>query len=235
MKFLVFQHIPNEHPGWMAKAAKEKGVQLDTIAFWKPYKIPSLSSYKGLIIMGGPMDVFQGKDLYPSKEDELRIIKEALGEIPVLGVCLGSQLLAYALGAEVHPNIVGGKLLKEIGYYDIDLTKEGRESPLFQGFSDKIKVLQWHGSAFELPQGAKLLATSPDCHNQAFSYMNAYGLLFHMEFTPEMVEKQIQVDKEWIHKDFDLDEEKLLAEARQKADLMRKQSEKLFSNFLSLL
>ncbi|MBI3379147.1 type 1 glutamine amidotransferase [Candidatus Gottesmanbacteria bacterium] len=235
MKFLVFQHIPNEHPGFITKAAQEKGIQLDTIEFWKPYKIPSISSYQALIVMGGPMEVYHGKDLYPSKEDELAVIKEALEKMPILGICLGSQLIAYALGGNVYPNIINGKIIKEIGYYDVDLTKEGQNDPLFKGFSEKTKVLQWHGGAFDLPKGAKLLATSPACTNQAFSYKNAYGLLFHMEFTPVMVEKQIEGDKEWIHKDFELDEDRLLEEAKQKAKLMAKQSEILLSNFLRII
>lgn len=235
MKFLGFQHIPNEHPGWITKSVQEKGIQLETIEFWKPYKIPPVSSYQALIVMGGPMGVYDGKDVFPSKDEELDIIKSAVGIIPILGICLGSQLIAHALGAKVHKNIINGKHIKEIGYYDVDLTPDGQKDPLFKGFSDKLEVLEWHGDAFELPKGAKLLATSPLCTHQAFSYKNAYGLLFHTEFTPEMVEKQIKIDKEWIHKDFDIDENKLLTEAKQNAELMKKQSEVLLTNFLGLL
>lgn len=235
MKFLVFQHIENEYPGFIAEAARAKGISLDTVEFWKPYRIPSLSNYDGLIIMGGPMGVYDGKDIFPSKEEELAIIKEAIGKIPMLGICLGSQLIAHALGAAVHKNIMDGKHIKEIGYYDIDLTADGQNSSLFKGIPSKFNVLQWHGDAFELPNESKLLATSPACTNQAFSYKNAYGLLFHMEFTPEMVEKQIEVDKNWIHKDFEIDEGKLMEEAKEKESLMRAQSEMLLNNFLGLL
>lgn len=235
MKILVFQHVENEHPGWLVKAARKKGVTLDTVKFWEKYKIPPISNYSALIVMGGPMGVYDGKDIFPSKEDELAIIKETIGKIPMLGICLGSQLIAHALGALVHKNIVNGKHIKEIGYYDVDLTAEGQNDQLFTGFPTKTKVLQWHGDAFELPRGAKLLATSPFCRNQAFSYKNAYGLLFHMEFTPVMVEKQIKGDKEWIHKNFVIDENQLLAEAKQNAQLIQKHSELLFSNFLELI
>lgn len=235
MKFLVFQHIPNESPGWLIKAAQRKGIILDTIQSWKQYRIPPLSNYNALIIMGGPMGVYDGKDIFPSKEDEINIIKSTIGKMPILGICLGSQLIAHALGAVVHKNIIEGKHIKEIGYYDVDLTIEGQNDPLFAGFPTKTKILQWHGDAFELPKGAKLLATSPNCPNQAFSYKNTYGLLFHLEFTPEMVERQIEADKEWIHKNFEIDEEKLLKEAKQKEDLMRQQSTKLLNNFLTLI
>lgn len=235
MKFLVFQHIENEYPGFIAEAARAKGISLDIVEFWKPYRIPSLSNYDGLIIMGGPMGVYDGKDIFPSKEEELAIIKEAIGKIPMLGICLGSQLIAHALGAAVHKNIMDGKHIKEIGYYDIDLTADGQNSSLFKGIPSKFNVLQWHGDAFELPNESKLLATSPACTNQAFSYKNAYGLLFHMEFTPQMVKRQIDGDREWIHTDFKSDENKLLAAAEQNAGLMEKQSERLLANFITLI
>ncbi len=235
MKFLVFQHVPHEHPGLITQFAKKHGIKLDVIEFWKKYKIPSFTSYDALIIMGGPMGVYEGKDVFPSKDDEVAVIKKALGKIPILGFCLGSQLLAYALGAKVHPNIKNGKHTKEIGYYDIDLTSEGQKNLLFDGFPPKTEVLQWHGDAFDLPNGAKLLATSTQCTSQVFSCKNAYGILFHFEFTLDMVEKQIMVDKDWIHKDFEIDEQELLNEAKRKENLMRRQSEMLLNNFLSII
>ncbi len=98
-----------------------------------------------------------------------------------------------------------------------------------------MKVLQWHGDAFDLPNGAKLLATSDLCENQAFAYGNAYGILFHYEFTPEMVESQIEIDREWMHKDHEIDEAKLIQEAGINARLMERQCETPMNNFLSVV
>ncbi len=235
MKFLVFQHVPHEHPGLITKYASSKGIGLDVVELWKPYRIPSVSGYDALIIMGGPVGVYDSKELYPSKDDELAAINEAIGKIPVLGICLGSQILAHAIGANVYPNTKDGRSVKEIGYYEVELTADGVMDPIFRGFSSPVKVLQWHGDAFDLPKGSELLATSPYCRNQAFSHGNAYGLLFHFEFTPEMVERQIEIDTEWMHKDHEINEAQLLEEARRNAHLMEQNCGRLFDNFLSIV
>lgn len=237
MKFLVLQHVPHEHPGLLALPAAQNGVGLEVIELCKSIRIPSSTDdYKALIIMGGPMSVYDSDSAYPSKRDELRAMSKFLEEKkPVLGICLGSQLLAHALGANIYPNVIDDKRVKEIGYHTIDLTEEGFKNPLFRGFSSPVKVLQWHGDAFELPLNSQLLATSKFCRNQAFACGNAYGTLFHFEFTPEMVQKQIEVDREWIHKDHQVDEEELVREAHKNKALMEEQSRKFFSNFLSIV
>ncbi|MSU56035.1 MAG: type 1 glutamine amidotransferase [Candidatus Taylorbacteria bacterium] len=230
MKILIVQHVLHESPGYIAEYAKERGIALDVLELWKPYTIPNIKDYDALIILGGPMGVY---DDYLSKEDELRVIKESIGRLPILGICLGSQLLAHALGAKVYKNFKDGKRAKEIGYYDMELTKEGSASALFKGFSSPFKVLQWHGDAFDLPEGATLLASSPLCENQAFSYKNAFGTLFHMEFTPAMVKELNELDRKWTHEDFNLDEQKLLAETQTLAPLMKKQCYRLLDNLLA--
>lgn len=234
MKFLVFQHVPHENLGLISDVLKELGVEADVVKLWEDYKVPDLSQFDGLIIMGGPMGVYEN---YPSEQDELATIKKALGKIPIIGFCLGSQLLAHALGAKVYPNIKDGKKVKEIGYYQVNLTNDGLNDPILRGFSTPMRVFQWHGDAFDLPKGAKLLATNSNCINQAFVYgeNHAYGFLFHFEFTPKMVENQIKIDKEWIHQDFVMDEEKLRKEAREYASLMEDQCRRLFNNFISIV
>lgn len=236
-EFLVLQHVEHEHPGLLTEAAKKHGVGLEVVELWKPYKIPNVLNYQGLIIMGGPMGVYEN---YPSKRDEIETIKKALGKVPIIGFCLGSQLLAHALGADVHPNIVDGKKTKEAGYYTVDLTDAGLRDTILKGFNSPMEVLQWHGDAFDLPKGATLLATSPLCTNQAFRFnldsgKPVYGFLFHFEFTPQMIDRQIEIDKSWIHTDIDVDEEKLKVQAREKAKLMEEQCQRLFDNFLEIV
>ena len=231
MKFLVFQHVPHEHPGRITEYCREKGIELGVVEFWKPCKMPKVTDYDALIIMGGPMGVY---DDYSSKKDELNAIKAALQDkIPVLGICLGSQLLAHALDAKVYPNMLNGKRAKEVGFFEVELTEEGKSDRIFSGFNSPLKVLQWHGDAFDIPAGAVKLASSRLCSNQAFSYGNDYGLLFHLEFTTEMIRKQMQIDREWMHKDNDADEEEIMTQARKNEKLMEIQFRQLFDNFIS--
>jgi len=225
MKLLILQHVPHEQPGYIAEYAREKNITLDVIELWKPYTIPDARDYSGIIILGGPMGVYED---FNSKNYELALIQKNLGSVPMLGICLGSQLIAHALGAKVQPNEKG----KEVGYYEVELTEAGKRSPILNGFPPKIKVLQWHGDTFDIPKGADLLATSALCTNQAFSFQRAFGFLFHFEFTLEMVKNQIEIDKEWIHKNFNLDEVKLLNEANELAPIMKSQCYRLLDNFL---
>jgi GMP synthase (glutamine-hydrolysing) len=192
--------------------------------------MPDVSQWSALIVMGGPMGVNED---YPSKNDVVALIKAAIGTIPMLGICLGSQLIAHALGARVYPNERDGARAKEIGYDTVRLTPEGSADRLFKGFDSDVRVLQWHGDAFDLPSGASLLATSAVCRNQAFAYENAYGLLFHLELTPEMVRGLADVNRDWTHEHFDLDEEKLARDARDLAPLMKAQCYRLLDNFFA--
>ena len=227
-RVLVLQHVPYERQGYIADYMQEHDIEFDVIRLWEPYALPDVSKYSGLIIMGGPMGVYEE---YPSKNDEMALIKAALGTIPMLGICLGSQLIAHALGAHVYRNEKDAKPAKEIGYYTVHFTPEGTAHRLFKGFESDVRVLEWHGDAFDLPSSASLLATSPLCPNQAFAYKNAYGLLFHLEFTPEMVHGLAEVSREWTHENFNLDEAKLDKEARDLAPLMKKQCYALLDNF----
>jgi GMP synthase (glutamine-hydrolysing) len=192
--------------------------------------VPDVSKYSALIVMGGPMGVYEN---FPSRDDEVALIKAAVGRIPTLGICLGSQLIAHALGARVYPSEKDGKPAKEIGFDTVHLTLEGSAHPLFKGFPAEIRVLQWHGDAFDLPSGASLLATSPVCRNQAFAFKNTYGLLFHMELTPEMAKGLAEANRQWTHESFDLDEEQLERDARDLAPLLRAQCYRLLDNFFS--
>jgi GMP synthase-like glutamine amidotransferase len=182
MRILAFRHVPLEHLGRIEPALVGRGIGIDYADLYLPGAIaPDPTRYDGLIFMGGAMSVNDGL-LY--LEREARWIAQAVeAGRPVLGVCLGAQLIAKALGAPVYPNPV-----KEIGWFEIELTGEGAADPLFAGAAPRETVFQWHGETFDLPPGACRLATSPACRHQAFRIgSNAYALQFHLEVTPEMI------------------------------------------------
>ena len=134
-----------------------------------------------MVIMGGPMSA---NDDLPFIQREVALIAEAVkSEIPLLGVCLGAQLIAKALGSKVYRNTV-----REIGWAPVTFTEAARRDPLFAGLSAPETVFHWHGDTFDLPRNAELLASSAACRNQAFRAANrVYGLQFHLEVKPVMI------------------------------------------------
>jgi GMP synthase (glutamine-hydrolysing) len=182
MVVLAFRHIAMEHLGWIGDALDEAAVEVHYIDLPEDATAHvSLNGVTGLIFLGGPMSV--NEDL-PYIRRELGLIDEALAAgKPVLGICLGAQLIAKALGARVYANPV-----KEIGWGPIRLTEAGHRDPLLGRLRDPEIVLHWHGETFDLPPGATWLAYSEACRHQAFRYgLNVYGLQFHLEATPEMI------------------------------------------------
>ena len=182
MRVLAFRHVPFEHLGRIEPELASRGIGIDYADLYQPGAAePDPARYDGLICMGGAMSVNDG---LPYLEREARWIAQAMeAGRPVLGVCLGAQLIAKALGARVYRNPV-----KEIGWFEIELTGEGAADPLFAGAAQRETVFQWHGETFDLPPGARWLASSPACRHQAFRIgASAYALQFHLEVTPEMI------------------------------------------------
>ncbi|MBM3860355.1 MAG: type 1 glutamine amidotransferase [Verrucomicrobia bacterium] len=179
---IVLQHAACETPGIIADALK--GCKLQTIRSYDGEPVPKeLGRAAGLIVMGGPQSVYE-KDKFPYLLDELHLIENALhNSKPVLGVCLGSQLLASVLGAPVTK----GKQ-KEIGWHEVTLDFEARRDALFNHLPHAFMALHWHGDVFELPRSAVLLASSALTPHQAFRHgFHAYGLLFHMEMSRKQI------------------------------------------------
>jgi GMP synthase-like glutamine amidotransferase len=183
MKIVVFRHDPLEDLGRLRPALESRGFELECVEMYEPdICIPRIADAAGLVFMGGPMCA---NDDLPFLRRELELIRNAvqLG-IPVLGICLGSQLIAKALGVTVYKSAV-----PEIGWFEIHLTEAGLSDAVFARIEGPVPVFHWHEDTFELPSGAELLATAPACRNQAFRLgRNVYGLQFHPEMTPEMIE-----------------------------------------------
>lgn len=183
MRFLVLQHIACEHPGVFADFLRERRIETHTAELEAGDSIPDPAEFDALLVFGGPMGVYEG-ERYPWLGPEIDAIGRAVARgVPTLGVCLGAQLLAAALGARVYPASA-----PEIGILEVELTPEGARDPLFAGFPRRHRVFQWHGDTFDLPEGALWLARSEVCPHQAFRHgERAYGLQYHVEVTPEMV------------------------------------------------
>ena len=180
---LVLQHASPEGPGLIGQALAAKEIGARIVRVHEGEAVPaSIGGHAGLVVMGGPMSAYDGT---PSLEAEKRLILDAIATgRPVLGVCLGAQLLASALGAKVAPS---GR--KEIGWLPVRMKAGAADDALFHDAGPEFTPLHWHGDVFELPKGAVYLASSVQTEHQAFRRGNAWGLLFHVEVTRAMVEE----------------------------------------------
>ena len=197
LQFHCLQHMPFEGPDTIGEWILSNGHNLTFTRFYLNEKLPIHADYDALVVMGGPMGVYD-EGLYPWLIEEKKFLKEAISlNKKILGVCLGSQLLADALGAKVYPNNE-----KEIGFFPINKIKA--QSTLLSDFPETSVVFQWHGDTFDLPVGAELLASSDVCKNQAFVYgNNVLALQFHFEVTEASInEFLIQGKNELIDKPF---------------------------------
>ncbi len=189
-KVLVFQHVPYEPLGTLDPLLKDAGFRIRYVNFGRqPESRPSLDGYEALIVLGGPMNSDQ-IDTYPNLITEVDIIREAVSrDLSILGICLGAQLLAKALGGSVSRNAV-----REIGWYDIEMTEAGLRDPVLGTFAPTQEVFQWHEDGIALPPGAELLATSAASPVQAFRFgEHAYGFQFHLEANRPLIDRWLSV------------------------------------------
>lgn len=180
----VIQHVACEHLGTLRTTIARSGLALRRIRPYIGEQVPQrLRSCAGLVVLGGPMSV-NDRGRVASLRAELRLLEQALADrVPILGVCLGSQLLAQAAGARVYR---GPR--KEIGWYPIELAAAATRDPVFGAFPQRALVFHWHGETFDLPTGAIHLARSARYAHQAFRIgESAYGLQFHVEVTAPMI------------------------------------------------
>lgn len=229
-KILILKHIGIEGPGSIEEFFKNTAWGLKIVDLGKKEPLPdSLEGIGAIISLGGPMSVYE-EDKYRFLQDEGELLKKSIQqEVPILGICLGAQLLARACGAKVKKAAVS-----EIGWNKVSLTKFGKNDPLFTALPNELEVFQWHEDTFEIPEGAVHLAASRVCLNQAFrSGKNAYGLQFHIEVTPEMVGSWI---KRYAPKGCPaVDARDMLVEAYRRRQAFEKQAGIIYLNFARVI
>lgn len=184
-RLLVFQHVDVEHPGIFREFWREAGIDWDAVELDAGEPIPDLEAYDALIVMGGPMDVWQEQE-HPWLVAEKAAIRRFVLDLrrPYLGICFGHQLLAAALGGSVQLAQV-----PEVGPGTVDLTAAGAADPLLAGLPVPVQTFQWHGAEITtLPADCEVLARNDACAVQAFRYgRTAYGLQYHVEITAATV------------------------------------------------
>ena len=189
MNIHYLQHIEAETPGAILDWAGSKHHPVKGTKLYKQFRFPSLSDFDWLFVMGGPMGVYEDKR-YPWLRDEKIFIEKAIkaGKI-VIGICLGSQVIAEVLGSKVYQG-----LIKEIGWYPVNLTEKAQNSPLFNKFEHSEIVFHWHGDTYDLPKDVTHLAGNQVYESQAYSYNNqVFGFQFHIEFTPKIIKSLIKI------------------------------------------
>ena len=236
-KVLVFQHVPYEILGTLDPLLRRGGYRVRYINFGRePASTLDIDTekYDGLIVLGGPMNVDMTTE-YPHLDTEVRMIRRMMAQgAPVLGICLGAQLIAKSLGAPVRKNPE-----KEIGWYDITLTDAGKADPVMGHLQDTRRIFEWHSDTYDLPEGAVHLASSPTCANQAFRYGdNVYGFQFHMEVDGPLVERWLNtpVYKAEIEAtNGRIDPDVIRRDTRKHIDQLNVLSEQVFDSFLDLM
>ena len=229
MNVLIIKHVDIEGPGLIKDYLTQENIPYQMINLGAGGHLPKLDDWTHIVILGGPMNVYE-EDRYPFLRKEDLFIKEAIQRgKSVLGICLGAQLIAKALGAKVAKASV-----KEIGWYEVSLTEEGARDRMFCLLPRAFPVFQWHEDTFEIPKASKLIITSSSVPHQAFRYgENVYGLQFHLEVTKEMIQEWMKTYDEEFHGSQAplLPKLKILAETEQKMDDYKQRGLGFLRNF----
>lgn len=219
-KIMVFQHVSYEPLGTLDPMLKTAGFRIRYVNFSRqPDIVPSLEGYFGLVVLGGPMGVYDAHQI-PHLKLEMKLIEEALKkDIPVLGICLGSQLLAQVLGSQVRKGHQW-----ELGWTQLKIEPHGKKDPLFKDWGGAEHIFQLHQDTFDTPKSTEKLATSDNYEGQAFRYgKKVYGLQFHLEADQPMILR-------WLHRP---ENQKLTADLKLGSSV-QKETEKYISRSLEL-
>ena len=228
---LVLQHTVAETPGTIAEVISQHGIGIHTVRSFIGEAVPThLGDRVGLIVMGGPMGVYED-DKYNFLRNELHLIEQVLQENkPVLGICLGSQLLAAVLGADVKKGVQ-----KEIGWYPVQLSKGALLDTIWKEAPQKFTAFHWHGDVFNVPEDAVLLASSELTPCQAFRYgTNAYGLLFHLEATEGIINDMVRAFDDELAR-ARIDARRITKEVRNNLPASQKIGTAVFDRWCALL
>ena len=224
-KIVIVKHVEQEGGGLIESFFAADGWEMDIVEMERGDRLPDeFDDVSGVVVMGGPMNVYEEK-VYPFLKDEDRFIRRILTEeVPYLGICLGAQLLAKACEASIRKAPE-----KEVGWYTVRLTPEGRRDRLFAGTSRDLRVFQWHEDTFDIPTGGVLVADAPTCPHQAFRVGSvAYGLQFHIEATTDMV-------RQWLENEAGIDRARIESDTAILAPACTRESEKIILNFMRLV
>ncbi len=230
----VIQNVAIEGPGLFGEALEAAGCSSRIVPVWDGAEVPaSPDGAAGIAILGGPMGVYE-RDRFHFLDDEMVLARRAAeGGVPFLGICLGSQILAEAMGGKVYP----GKEV-ELGWAPVTLNDEGRSDPTLGGAGERFEVFQWHGDTFDLPTGAVGLASSAVYPNQAFRWgRRAYGLQFHLEFTPAIIRAVLDDpgNRRWMkERGSAVTEAGIVSDTESKASACAARGREVFSHFLAL-
>jgi GMP synthase-like glutamine amidotransferase len=224
MQVLIIKNVFSEGPGTIADFLNSERIPYSICEMSAGDAWPDLGSFTHLLIMGGPMAVYEMHH-YPYLVNEALFIDRSIkADKHVLGVCLGAQMVAHVLGAKVYP---GQK--KEIGWYEVALNPDGMSDPLMSALSlperSAAQVFQWHGDTFDLPRGSVRLASSALFPNQAFRFIDrVYALQFHIEVTPAIV-------RDWLAQEQGVDIATITAESERIFNAYRARAMKFYEGF----
>ncbi|WP_457549589.1 type 1 glutamine amidotransferase [Archaeoglobus sp.] len=220
MKVVAIQHAPTEPMGYIEDILRERKIEYEYVKVYETNEV-KVGYATHIVVMGGPMGVYEEKD-FPFLPQEKELIRQAIKSgTPILGVCLGAQLIASALGKDVYP------FKRELGWFKVE---KYEDDEVVKNLPDKLIVFQWHNDTFDLPDGAKLLYIGDEVRNQAFRFEKAIGLQFHLEMTPELVET-------WVKNEENLSDEekrKILTESEKYIAISNENCKKLVEAFLRL-
>lgn len=227
-EILIIRHVAHEGPGYLADYLERRSIPFRVLAIDHGDNIPeSIEGLSAIVFMGGPMSV---NDDLPWIPPALGLILKALAAgLPLLGHCLGGQLIAKALGAKVGPNPV-----PEYGWLPVQVANNDVAARWFDGVNREFIAFHWHGETFDIPEGATHVLASPHCLNQGFVFGNALALQCHIEMTPELV-------NDWVSRADDVTlspspsvqgRNEILNDLNQKVDAMQKVADKIYDRWL---